>query len=125
MVWCRTLENEHGINYFKLLVSEKEFDENVIWYVGWAVSYGSTMRKEKYYGMKDGTIVRFGWLAYSLDSYCYEYNYETGISKLIENLKSDIRRYNPTIYIAGNVPNEIMKRIPKSLVLETQLPQRG
>jgi len=36
MKWCRTLENEYGISYFKLLVSEEEFNENIEWYVGWA-----------------------------------------------------------------------------------------
>jgi hypothetical protein len=123
MTWCKTEESEYGISYFKLLVPEEEFNKHIEWYIGWAINYGSAMRKEKWYGMKDGTIVRIGRLAYSPDSYCYEYNYETGISKLIENLISDLRRYSPTIYIAGNVPSEIMERLPESRVLETQLPQ--
>jgi hypothetical protein len=125
MAWCTTLENERGISYFKLLVSEKEFYENVEWYIGWAVNYGSAIRKEKWFKMRDGTIIRFGWLAYSPDSYCYEYNYETGISKLMENLISDLRRYDTPAYIAGNVPNEILNLLPRRLVVKTQLPQRG
>jgi hypothetical protein len=123
MAWCKTRENEHGISYFKLLVSEKEFDENVIWYVGWAVSYGSAMRKEKWYGMSDGTIVQIGWLAYSLDSWCSEYTKSEGVKKLIESLRAELKRYEPIIYIAGNIPDEIRKILPRRLVVETQLPQ--
>jgi hypothetical protein len=125
--WCKTLESEHGINYFKLLVPEEKFNENVIWYVGWAVSYGASMRVEKWYGMKDGTVIQIGRLAYSLDSWCSEFDYENGITKLLESLKSDLRRYKPTIYIAGSIPNEIKtklsKGLSKELVIETQLPQ--
>jgi hypothetical protein len=125
MVWCKTEESEHGISYFKLLVSEEEFDKNVIWHVGWEVHYSSSVRREKWYGMSDGTIVHIGWLTYSLDSWCSEYTNNEGIKKLIESLKAELRRYEPIIYIAGNVPDEIMETLPRRLVQETQLPQRG
>jgi len=67
--------------------------------------------------------LKYGRLAYSPDSYCYEYSYEVGINKLIENLRSDLIRYDALVYIAGNVPHEIIEIIPQRLVIETQLPR--
>jgi len=112
--WCRTLESEYGINYFK---TAENFEENIEWYVGWGVHYGSATRWEKWYQMSDGTIVQIGRLAYSPDSWCVEFSHHEGIKKLIESIKADIRRHDPIIHIKGAIPETILKILPKRLTI--------
>jgi hypothetical protein len=107
-----TLESEHGISYFKLLVPEDEFYKNAKWYIGWEVHYGGSIRREKYYGMNDGTVVEIGFLAYSPDSWCKEYEESKGIEKVINSLKADLRRHDPIVRVAGELPDEIKKAFP-------------
>jgi hypothetical protein len=102
-------------------VDEATFNENIVWFVGIeSPKKGGAVYVEKYYGMSDGRVVQIGRLAYSPDSWCKEYSYEEGLSRLTESIRaSGYKLY----HIAGNVPKIILEKLTRKYVIEEQLPR--
>jgi hypothetical protein len=117
--WCKTRTSEHGISYFKLLVDEDYFNLNIVWFIGIEIPKGGAIYWEKYYAMNDGTIIQIGRLAYSPDSWCVEYPYEEGLTKILESIKA--RGYK-IYHITENIPEIIQKKLPTTRVVKEQLP---
>jgi hypothetical protein len=116
--WCKTRTSEYGISYFKLLVDENEFNKSILWYVGIEIPKEGAIYWEKWFLMDDGTIVQIGRLAYSPDSWCTEYNYEEGLTKILESIKA---KRTKLYHVAGDIPEIIKEKLPPTRVIKEQL----
>jgi hypothetical protein len=117
--WCITRTSEYGVSYFELLVDENEFYKNIEWFIGIEIPKEGAVYQEKYYGMSDGTIVQIGRLAYSPDSWCVEYPYNEGLTKILESMRA--RGYK-IYHITENIPEIIKEKLPTTRVVKEQLP---
>ena len=123
--WCRTGVSKYGTFHYELLVSKSEFNKAVEWFVEWTIhNIRPTLGlvKEKWYKMRDGVMIQISAISYSddslsasMDSWCREFPYEVGVEKMLKLLEMDMK-HKPTVYVGGNVPDEVLRVLPNRVV---------
>jgi hypothetical protein len=100
--WCRA--------------SREEFVENIAWRIKFHL-HGTNVIE--YYGMKDGSVVYFGQLYYTPDTWCSVHDFD---QKMLEKILEDVESAK-VIYVSGNIPKELSERLPSRVsVIKVSLP---
>ncbi len=72
----------------------------------------------EYYGMKDGSVVYYGQLYYTPDTWCSVYDFGRALEKILDDVKGV-----KVIYVSGQVPKELVGSLPHKIsVVRTPLP---
>jgi hypothetical protein len=103
MRWCRE--------------SRGEFVENVVWRIK---MHPPGLSVIEFYGMRDGTVVEFGQLYYTPDSWCVEHSsLERALERIIDYAAS-----SKVAYVSGDVSGEVPKELAGKIssIVRTPLP---
>jgi hypothetical protein len=99
--WCRA--------------SREEFVENMVWRIRFHPPGASIV---EYYGMKDGSVIYSGQLYYTPDTWCSVHDFDRVLEKILDDVEGV-----KVIYISGNVPKELIEKLPSRIsVVEVPLP---